>query len=270
MSDIHSTAIVAPGARLGTKVIVGPYCVIGPDADIGDGVQLMSHVSVDGRTKIGAGTIVYPFASLGHAPQDLKYKGEPTELVIGQRNQIREHVTINRGTVGGGGLTRLGDGCLVMNGCHIGHDCLVDSGVIMASNSTLGGHVELGANAIIGGLSAVHQFVRIGRHAMIGGMTGVERDVVPFGMVTGNRAQLLGLNLIGLKRHGFPRDEINALRAAYRRLADETGTLADRMAAVEATYPDSALVKEMILALRQPTGRGVLPPQSGPAGDADD
>jgi UDP-N-acetylglucosamine acyltransferase len=270
MTAIHPTAIVAPGAELADDVAIGPYCTVGADVVLGAGVRLMSHVSVDGWTRIGARTVIYPFASVGHAPQDLKYKGERTELVIGEDNQLREHVAVNRGTVGGGGVTRIGDRCLFMNGSHIGHDCRVGDGVIIASNGTLGGHVELGDAVIIGGLAAIHQFTRIGRNAMIGGMAGVERDVIPFGMVTGNRATLKGLNLIGLKRRGFPREEIHALRGAFRRLAGGDGTLAARLDSVEAAYPASALVKEMATALRHPSSRGALPPQLGNDGDDGD
>ena len=192
MQVIHPTAIVEPGARLAERVSIGPYCVVGAEVELQDGVELISHVAVAGRTVVGAETRVFPFASIGHQPQDLKYQGEPSRLEIGRRNIIREHVTMNPGTTGGGMLTRVGDGCLFMVGAHVAHDCAVGDSVIMANNATLAGHVRIGDFAILGGLSAVHQYVRIGKHAMIGGVTGVERDVIPYGQVVGDRARLVG------------------------------------------------------------------------------
>lgn len=229
MSNIHPTAIIAPGAKIASDVIIGPYCVIDGDVTIDSGTKLVSHVSIGGRTTIGKNCTIFPFSSLGHAPQDLKFKGEASQLVIGDNNMIREHVTMNPGTEGGGLMTSVGSNCLFMVGSHIAHDCRVGNRVIMANNATLGGHVEVGDNAIIGGLAAVHQFVRIGPYAIIGGMSGVEHDVIPFGSVMGERANLAGLNLVGLKRHGFDRDTIHALRNAYKMLfEDDNGTLVDR------------------------------------------
>ncbi|PJN94377.1 acyl-[acyl-carrier-protein]--UDP-N-acetylglucosamine O-acyltransferase, partial [Amaricoccus sp. HAR-UPW-R2A-40] len=199
---IHPTAVVEPGARIGAGCRIGPYCVIGPDVMLAEGVILHSHVAIAGVTSIGAGTEIWPFASVGSAPQDLKYAGERTELIIGAKNRIREYATLNTGTVQGGGVTRIGDGNLLMMSIHVGHDCVIGNGVILVNNATLGGHVTIEDNVIVGGLSAVHQFCRLGRGAMIGGLTGVVADVIPYGMVVGERGHLGGLNLVGLKRRG--------------------------------------------------------------------
>lgn len=258
---IHPSAVVDPAARLGTGVEIGPFCVVGPEVELGDGVRLLSHVAVAGRTRIGDGTLVYPFASLGHAPQDLKYKGEPSELVIGRNNRIREGVTMNPGTAGGGMVTRVGDNGLFMVGVHVGHDCIVGNGVIMANNATLGGHVEVGDFAVLGGLSAVHQFVRIGPHAMIGGMTGVEADVIPYGLVKGERGFLAGLNLVGLERRGFAKEEINGLRAAFKQLFAGEGTLAERRAQVAEAHADRQLVTELLAFLTERGSRALTLPR---------
>lgn len=258
---IHPSAVVDPAARLGTGVEVGPFCVVGPDVELGDGVRLLSHVAVAGRTRIGGGTMVYPFASLGHAPQDLKYKGEPSELVIGRNNRIRESVTMNPGTEGGGMVTRIGDNGLFMVGVHVGHDCIIGNNVIMANNATLGGHVEIGDFAVLGGLCAVHQFVRIGAHAMIGGMTGVEADVIPYGLVKGERGFLAGLNLVGLERRGFAKEEINGLRAAFRQLFGGEGTLAERKAQVAESFADRQLVTELLAFLTERGSRALTLPR---------
>ena len=245
-AEIHATAVVEPGARLGDGVRIGPYCVVGPEAALGDGVELLSHVVVAGDTEIGAGAKVWPFASLGHQPQDLKYRGERTRLEIGPRCMIREHVTMNPGTGQGGGLTRVGAGVLAMVGAHVAHDCRVGDGVILANNATLAGHVEVGDGAILGGLSAVHQFVRIGRGAMVGGMTGVEKDVIPYGSVMGDRARLAGLNFVGLKRRGASREALHAIRAAYREIFEgEEGSLAARAAAARDRRADCAEAVEI-------------------------
>lgn len=260
---IHPTALVATAAKLGVGVTVGPFCVVGPHVELGDGVRLISHVVVDGRTSIGAGTEIYPFASIGLQPQDLKFHGEPSELVIGARNQIREHVTMNPGTEGGGMITRVGDDGLFMMGSHVAHDCIVGDHVIMANNATLGGHVTLGDYVIIGGLSAVRQFVRIGAHAMIGGMSGVENDVIPYGLVMGDRARLAGLNLIGLERRGFKKDEIHALRAAYRMLFGPEGTFAERVEEVGRDFGDRALVEDILTFIRAKEARSLCQPREG-------
>lgn len=225
---VHPSAVVDPAATLGEGVRIGPYCVVGPDVALGPGVALESHVVVAGVTRIGARTRVWPFASLGHQPQDLKFRGERSELVIGADCMIREHVTMNPGTEGGGGVTRVGDGGLFMVGVHVGHDCIVGDSVILANNATLGGHVVVGDFAVLGGICAVHQRVRIGTGAMVGGMTGVEKDVIPYGSVIGDRARLAGLNLVGLKRRGVEREEINALRAVFRAVFQGEGSLVAR------------------------------------------
>lgn len=237
MAHIHPTAIVEPGATLGKDVQIGPYCIVGPNVTLGDKVTLHSHVVVAGLTSIGEATEIYPFASIGHRPQDKKFKGEASRLEIGSHNMIREHVTMNPGTEGGGNLTKVGNHGLFMASSHVAHDCLVGDHVILANNATLAGHVSVGNGAIIGGLAAVHQFVRIGEYAMIGGMSPVEKDVIPYGSVMGERATLAGLNLVGLKRRNMEKDLINALRHAFKELFDaENGTLAERAAAVEQKY----------------------------------
>lgn len=258
---IHPSAIVDPAAKLGEGVDIGPFCVVGPDVTLGDGVRLVSHVAVDGHTSIGAETVIYPFASIGHRPQDLKFHGEASELVIGARNQIREHVTMNPGTEGGGMITRVGDDGLFMMGSHVAHDCIVGDHVIMANNATLGGHVTLGDYVIIGGLSAVRQFVRIGSHAMIGGMSGVENDVIPFGLVMGDRARLAGLNLVGLERRGFKKDDIHALRAAYRMLFGPEGTFAERVDGVGRDFGERALISDVLSFIRAKEARSLCQPR---------
>lgn len=260
MSNIHSTAIIEDGAILGADVSIGPYCVVSAQAHLDDNVRLHSHVVVAGKTRIGAGTEIFPFSSIGHAPQDLKYGGEVSEIRIGANNIIREYVTINPGTGGGGLLTRIGDNCLIMISAHIAHDCLIGDNVIMVNNATLGGHVEIDDFAIVGGLSAVHQFVRIGRHAMIGGASGVENDIIPFGSATGNRANLNGLNLVGMKRRGFSRDDIHGLRNAYKYLFSDEGTLSERVAIAQKEYAGNQPVTEVINFLNSESKRGICQP----------
>ena len=265
MARIHPTAIVEPGARIGEGVRIGPYCTVGPEVELREGVELVSHVVVGGRTVVGEGSRIFPFASIGLPPQDLKYRGEPSRLEIGRATTIREHVTINPGTAGGGMLTRVGDHCLLMVGVHVAHDCKVGNHVIMANNATLGGHVEVGDYAILGGLSAVHQFVRIGRHAMIGGMSGVEQDVIPYGSAMGDRARLSGLNIIGCKRRGISREEIHALRTAYRLLFAQEGTLSERLADVAEMFRDTPVVMEIVEFIRTGTNRPVCQPKASNA-----
>ena len=261
-NSIHPTAIVG-NATLGSNVHIGPYCVIGDNVTIGDGCKLHSHVAIDGRTTIGKNCQIFPFASLGHAPQDLKYNGETSELTIGDNNVIREHVTMNPGTEGGGKKTRVGNNCLFMVASHVAHDCILGNHIILANNATLAGHVEVGDNAIIGGLSAIHQFVRIGRHAIIGGMSGVEHDVIPFGSVIGERASLAGLNLVGLKRRGFERDTIHALRNAYKLLfEDAKGTLADRAEQLKQEYGSVQEVMEIATFMNDKGSRSLCVPKS--------
>ncbi|MDD3182725.1 MAG: acyl-ACP--UDP-N-acetylglucosamine O-acyltransferase [Alphaproteobacteria bacterium] len=262
-TQIHATAIVDAKAKIGADVEIGPYCVVGPDVQLGDKVRLVAHVVVDGRTTMGAGTVVYPFASIGQRPQDLKYHGELSALEIGENNQIREHVTMNPGTEGGGMLTRVGNNGLFMVGSHVAHDCNVGNNVIMANNATLAGHVVVGDFVVIGGLAAVHQFVRIGPHAMIGGMSGVENDVIPYGMVKGERAHLAGLNIVGLERRGFGRDDIHALRSAYRTLFSKEGTMAERLEDVAQHYASKTLVDGMVEFVRSRASRALCQPHNG-------
>jgi UDP-N-acetylglucosamine acyltransferase len=266
MAGVHPSAVVDRKAKLGTDVTVGPFCVVGPEVELGDRVTLISHVSVGGRTAIGHDSTVYPFSSLGHPPQSLKYKGEPSTLSIGAHNTIREHVTMNPGTRDGGMATSVGDHGLYMVGVHIAHDCKVGSNVIMANNATLGGHVVVGDYAYLGGLSAIHQFVRIGPHAMIGGLSGVENDVIPYGLVMGDRARLSGLNVIGLKRRGFSRDDIHTLRTAYRLLFAQEGTMAERLDDVAALYRESRPVMDVVEFIMVDSTRPICQPKSGNAG----
>ena len=261
MTNIHPTAIVAPEATLADDVSIGPYCVVGENVVLGKAVRLLSHAVVDGHTRIGDGTVIYPFASIGLPPQDMKYSGEPSKLEIGTKNVIREHVTMNPGTEGGGMLTKVGDGCLFMMGAHVAHDCQLGNNVIMANNATLAGHVEVGDYAIIGGLSAVHQFVRIGPHAMIGGMSGVENDVIPYGSVMGERAHLSGLNIVGLKRRGFSRDDIHILRTAYRLLFAQEGTIGERLADAEDIYGSNQAVMDIVQFMQADSSRAVCQPR---------
>lgn len=261
MTGIHPTAIVADGAKIGRDVTIGPYCTVAEGVELGDGVSLVSHVVIAGDTEIGANTRVFPFAAIGLEPQDKKYRGEKTKLIIGANNIIRESATIHPGTVGGGGVTRVGNNGLFMGNTHIAHDCTVGDHVIMANNSAIGGHVTLGDYVILGGNSAIHQFVRIGRHVMIGGMSGSETDVIPYGSVMGARDGLSGLNLIGLRRRGFTRDEIHVLRTAYRLLFAEEGTLTERVNDVAEMYKDNVAVMEIVEFIRADTSRPICQPR---------
>lgn len=260
-TSIHPTAIVEDGAELGSGVQIGPYTCVGPQVSLADGVVLEAHVVVAGRTEIGAGTRIWPFASIGHQPQDLKFKGEESWLHIGERNMIREHVTMNPGTEGGGSHTRVGNGGLFMMGAHVGHDCQLGDNVIMANNATLAGHVEVGDFSFLGGLSAVHQFVRIGQHAMVGGMSGVEKDVIPYGSVIGNRAHLGGLNLVGLKRRGFDRPTIHALREAYRAIFIGEGSLTERAQRVAERNEGVGPVEELVAFILADSSRNFCTPR---------
>ena len=261
MPQIHPTAIVAPGASLADNVIVGPYCMIGENVVLAAGVSVRSHAVVDGRTTVGEDTRIFPFASIGLEPQDLKYRGEASELVIGRNNRIREYVTMNPGTIGGGMVTRVGDNCLFMVGAHVAHDCQIGNDVIMANNATLGGHVIVDDYAILGGLSAVHQYVRIGKHAMIGGMSGVERDVIPYGQVMGDRARLCGLNIIGMQRRGFSREDIQGLRNAYHFLFSSDGTLSDRVNETAERFTGIGPVDDIIDFIRADSSRAICQPK---------
>ena len=258
MSLIHPTAIVASGATIEDGARIGPWCQVGPNVTIGAGAELMSHVVLDGVTRIGPQAVLYPFCTVGLAPQDLKYKGEPTRCEIGARTQIREHCTIHRGTVTGSGLTSVGADCLLMAVVHVAHDCTLGNGVVVANNVVMGGHVTIGDNAVVGGAAAIHQFVRIGRAAMIGGVSGVEGDVIPFGSVIGNRARLAGLNVIGLRRRGYDKAQIRSLRTAFQHLFHGPGVFAERLARLRQSQPDNALVVEMLDFIASAGRRGLI------------
>jgi len=265
MAEIHATAVVDPGASIASSVEIGPYSIVGPDVTLHDGVVLKSHVVVDGRTNVGEGTAIFPFASIGAPPQDLKYAGEASELVIGKNNTIREHVTMSPGTAGGNMLTSIGNDNLIMIGVHIGHDCEIGNNTVLANNAAIGGHVTIEDHAIMGAMSAVHQFVRIGHHAIIGGLSAVVWDVIPYGSVNGDRAGLMGLNLVGLKRRGFSREEIHTMRAAYRLLFAEAGTLSERASEVAEKYSDNKAVMEIVDFISSDSTRSVCLPKSGTA-----
>ncbi len=267
MKIIHSTAVIADTVELGRDVCIGPYCCLDGNVVLGDNCQLDTHVVVTGNTTIGAGTRIFPFASIGHISQDLKYDGEVVSLEVGARNTIREHVTMNPGTSQGGGVTRVGDNNLFMVGVHVAHDCIVGNNVIMANNATLGGHVTVADNAILGGLVGVHQFARIGAHSFVGAGSLVTEDVIPFGMVSGNRAVLGGLNLVGLKRRDFERDEINALRAAFKDIfMTQDTTFQARVLRARETYAESDLVNQMIDFILVEKSRGYCLPSTSPSG----
>ena len=261
MTQIHPTAIVSPGAQLGQDVEIGAFCTVGPKVQLGDGVRLVSHAVIEGATQIGAGTTIYPFAVLGGAPQHLAHKGEDTRLVIGERNIIREHVTMHTGTVGGGGVTTVGSDSLYMVGAHVAHDCVVGDRVTFANNATPGGHVVIGDFVFMGGLCAVHQFTRIGRYSFVGGGGVVTKDVIPYGSVWGNHAHLEGLNLVGLKRRGFSREAINALRAAYRLLFADEGTFQERLDDVTEAHADTPEVMEIVEFIRSEANRPLCLPE---------
>jgi UDP-N-acetylglucosamine acyltransferase len=262
MAKIHATAAVNPKAELASAAEIGPFCVVGPEATLADGVVLHSHAVVTGRTAIGEGCQIFPFASIGHIPQDQKYHGEASSLVIGPQTVIREHVTINPGTEGGGMVTRVGAHCLLMVGAHIAHDCQLGDYVILVNNATLAGHVIIGDHAIVGGLSAVHQFVRIGAHAFVGGMSGITADVIPFGMAVGNRASLAGLNIVGIRRQGFPREQIHELRQAYRMLFASEGTLKERLDDVDNMFKANPLVRQIVEFIKSDSDRSLCVPNN--------
>lgn len=260
-AQIHPTAIVADGAVLGDGVEIGPFCVIGPKVTLGAGTRLASHVVIDGLTTLGAGNTVYPFAMLGGPPQHTAYKGEDTALVVGDGNTIREHATMNVGTVAGGGVTRVGSNGFYMIESHVAHDCQVGDNVILTKQATLGGHCRIADFVIVGGLAAVHQHTRVGRHAMIGGLAAVVKDVIPYGSVWGNHAHLEGLNLVGLKRRNFSRETINTMRAAYRLLFADEGTFQERLDDTIETYSECEQVMEIIDFIRSEGSRPLCLPQ---------
>ncbi|MEL6677760.1 MAG: acyl-ACP--UDP-N-acetylglucosamine O-acyltransferase [Pseudomonadota bacterium] len=263
-ASIHPTAIIEDGATIADGVRIGPYCVVGPEVTLGEGVELISHAVVTGRTRVGEQTRIWPFASVGHQPQDLKYKGEATELIIGARNMIRESTSLNPGTEGGGGKTVIGDDNLMMLGTHVGHDCHLGNNIVLANNAAIAGHCVIEDNVIIGGQSGVHQWCRIGQGAMIGAVSMVTADVIPHGSVVGNRGALAGLNIVGLKRRGVERAKIHQIRAAYQAIFhDGAGTLTDRAATAARDYPDNPFVQSIVAFIAADTSRHLATPDHG-------
>ena len=260
---VHPSACVEAGARLGAGVHVGPFCHVGPEAALGDGVRLISHVVVAGVTEIGARTRIFPFASIGHQPQDLKYRGERSTLSIGEDCLIREGVTMNPGTEGGGGRTVVGARCVFLANAHVAHDCRIGDDVILSNNVMLAGHCQIGDFAILSGGSAAHQFTRVGAHAFVGGLAGVENDIIPFGIALGNRASLAGLNVVGLKRRGFSHEAMHELRRAYKMLFSGDGTLKERIEDVAAAFPDQQAVQQIVAFLREGGERAICMPRAG-------
>jgi UDP-N-acetylglucosamine acyltransferase len=258
---IHKTAIIDSNAKISENVKIGPYCVVGPDVEIGEGTVVQSHVNITGKTIIGINNQIYPFASIGNNPQDLKFKGEKTLLEIGDNNKIREYVTINPGTEGGGGKTQIGNNCLFMVSSHIAHDCIVGDNVILANNVPLGGHAHVDDNAIIGGNSAVQQFTRVGKFAMIGGMCGVVRDVIPYGIAHGNRSILQGLNLIGLRRKNIPNKEILSLSEAYK-IIFKNENLTENLSHLSNDLRKKELVSEVVNFIEKDKKRPICTPFS--------
>ena len=259
-ASVHPSAIVEDGARLGAGVRIGPFCCVGGNVSLGDGVELMSHVVVAGRTTIGPRTRIFPCASVGLQPQDLKYKGEPSTLTVGADCIIREGVTMNPGTEGGGMVTVVGDGCAFLAYSHVGHDCRVGNNVIFSNNVMLAGHCVVGDYAIIGGGAAVIQYARVGAHSFLGGMSGLENDLIPYGMALGNRAHLSGLNIVGLTRRGFARDDIHKLRRAYRLLFADEGNLKERVDDVAQEFSTHPIVQEIVAFIRAGGKRSLCTP----------
>ncbi len=255
-NNIHHTAVVDPECRLGKNITIGPYTVLGPHVVIEDNCWLGPHVVIDGKTSIGANCQIFQFSSIGAAPQDITYKGELTAVEIGEGTIVRESVTIHRGTSKGGGITRVGSNCMIMAYCHVAHDCQIGDSVIMANVATLGGHVEIGEHAVIGGLSAIHQFCRIGAYAFLGGMSGTNKDIPPFVKYQGQRSHLHGINVLGLRRAGFPKDTIEKLREAYRIVFKKAQTVTEGLDMADAAFPDCPQVKEFTDFIRH-SKRGV-------------
>ncbi|MDA8770421.1 acyl-ACP--UDP-N-acetylglucosamine O-acyltransferase [Planktomarina temperata] len=258
-AQIHPSAVIEPGARIGSGCEIGPFCWIGAHVELAQNVVCTSHVVIRGQTKVGSDTRIFSFAVIGEIPQDLKFKGEVSQLEIGQRNTIREHVTINLGTQGGGGVTSIGDDCLLMAGCHIAHDARLGNRVIIVNSAAIAGHVVIEDDVIVGGLCGVHQFVRLGKGAIIGAVTMVTNDVIPYGLVQASRGKLDGLNLVGLKRRGVDRQDITALRAAFQMLAQGEGAFQDRAKRL-GEETDSAYVQEIVDFILGDSGRSFLTP----------
>lgn len=260
-SNFHPTAIIEQGAEIGAGVEIGPYAIIGSEVVLHDRVKVAAHVVIAGKTEIGEDTQIFPYASLGQAPQDRKYRGEESRLVLGSGNVIREYVTMNTGTEHGDHVTRIGNNGLFLTGAHVAHDCQLGDNVLMVNNATLGGHCVVEDYASIGGLSAVHQFVRIGTYSFIGGMSAVVNDVIPYGMVLGNRAYLAGLNIVGMKRHKFEREQIHSLRKAYRMLFAQEGTLIERLDDVEKMFRDDQCVQRIVDFVKADSSRSYCVPR---------
>jgi len=258
---IHKSCIIDKQAKISKGVKIGPFCFIGPNVELHENVELVSNVHIEGNTIIGKGTKIFPFASIGTQPQDLKYKGEKTKLIIGQNNSIREYVTINPGTQGGGSKTIIGNNCLFMISSHIAHDCIIGNNVVIANNVPLGGHVTIEDSVVIGGNSAVQQFTRIGRLAMIGGMTGVLKDVIPFGLSIGNRNFLQGLNLIGLRRKKYDNQKIMGLDRAYKEIFSSKN-LHENLSKINGEYKDNELVGEVIKFIEKDKKRPICSPEN--------
>ena len=258
---IHNSSVIDKQAKIGKNVTIGPFCYVGPKVLISDNVELISNVHIEGNTKLGKGTKIFPFASIGTPPQDLKYKGESNSLEIGENNVIREYVTINPGTEGGGGKTVIGNNCLLMISSHIAHDCKIGNGVVIANNVPLGGHVTIEDSVVIGGNSAVQQFTRIGRLAMIGGMTGVLKDVIPFGLSFGNRNYLRGINIIGLKRKKYDNKKIMELDKAYKKIFSSKN-LHENLSKINGEYKGNDLVTEVTNFIAKDKIRPICTPQS--------
>ena len=255
---IHKTAIINSKAKIGKNVEIGPYCVIGPNVEIGDSTIIQSHVNISGKIIIGKNNKIYPFVSFNN-PQDLKYNGEPTEIIIGNNNTIREYVTINHGTAGGGGKTLVGNNCLLMISSHVAHDCIIGNNVILANNVAIAGHAIISDQVIIGGNSAVQQFTRVGKMAMIGGMTGVDKDVIPYGLSTGNRNYLQGLNLVGLRRQNIPNKDILLLSEAYNEIF-KSNNLNDNLKNMNGSYSNSSLVNDIVEFINKDKKRPICSP----------
>ena len=256
---IHKTAIIDPKAKIGKNVEVGPYTVIGPDTEILDGTKIQSHVNITGNTIIGKNNRIFPFASIGNVPQDLKYNGENTKLIIGNGNTIREYTTINTGTLGGGGVTKIGDNSLLMIGVHIAHDCIIGNNVVIANSAAIAGHADIGDQVIIGGNCGVQQFTRIGKMAMIGGMTGVSRDVIPYGVSLGNRNYLDGINIVGLRRKKISNKDIICLSDAYKEIF-KTESLSENLNKLNGNFKDNVFVKEIIEFINKDKKRPICTP----------
>jgi len=261
MAGVHPSAIVADTARIGKDVSIGAFCTVGPDVDIGDGVVLHSHVVVEGHTRIGAGTSVFPFAVIGGPPQDTSYRDEETAVEIGSNCIIREHVTVHRGTARGRGLTSIGNDCFLMATAHVAHDCEIGNHVVLVNYAGLAGHASIGDHVIISGMSGVQQRARIGAHAFIGALSIVAADVIPYAAAVGPRAELAGLNIVGLKRRGFDRPTIHALRAAYQAIFNGVGTLAERVQSVATDFSDFAQVMEIVDFIRAGGDRPLCKPR---------